>query len=92
MRAAEVIHQPDRRRFVIALDEGEAVLEYRLSQPGGPGATVDFSRTYVPPPQRGKGLAEALVRRGLKWARDEGYEVEASCWYVAKFLRHGRRA
>lgn len=75
-------HHQQARKFTLREQDDEAVLQYRLS----PGA-VDFTQTYVPPHLRGKGLAELLVRHGIKWAREQGYEIHASCWYVARFLR-----
>lgn len=86
----EVRHDRDAQRFTLSAAGDEAVLQYRLSanekntsQP----ATVDFTHTYVPPKLRGQGLAETLVRHGLAWAKQQGFRVEASCWYVGKFLR-----
>jgi len=78
-----VEHQQDKQRFVIPVDGHEAVLEYRLD-----GKHIDFNRTYVPDELRGKGLAERLVRHGLKWAKAQDYEIQASCWYVQKFLKN----
>ncbi len=82
----EVQHLVKDHKFVINRDGGEAVLAYRLSGQGDK-ASVNFYSTYVPPDLRGKGLAEKLVRSGLHWAREQGFHIEASCWYVAKFLR-----
>ncbi len=83
---ADVQHLANAHKFVIQKDGDEAVLAYRLSGAGDkPG--VNFYSTYVPPAFRGQGLAEKLVRSGLAWAKEEGLQVEASCWYVAKFLR-----
>lgn len=59
-------HQQDKQRFIIPVDGYEAVLEYQLS-----GKNIDFSRTFVPNELRGKGLAERLVRHGLKWAKSK---------------------
>ncbi|WP_039913616.1 GNAT family N-acetyltransferase [Cellvibrio mixtus] len=84
---AEVQHLPGQHKFVIQQDgEEDAVLAYRLSTQGDK-ASVDFYSTYVPPALRGKGLAEKLVYCGLKWAKEQGFHIEASCWYVAKFIR-----
>lgn len=58
------------------------MLEYRLN-----GQHIDFNRTFVPDELRGKGLAERLVRHGLKWAKAQDFEIAASCWYVQKFLK-----
>lgn len=74
-------HQPDQQRFVLIKDGQECVLDYRLS-----GKQIDFTHTYVPFRLRGQGLAEVLVAAGLQWARAQGYELSASCWYVQKFL------
>lgn len=79
----DVIHQPEQARFIVMLGEQEARLEYNLL----PRRGIDFTFTYVPEPLRGRGIAEKLVRTGLAWAREQGFEIEASCWYVRRFLR-----
>lgn len=88
MPAIPVEHHPQRHRFVVDTDGRESILQYRLLGPDAdhPRA-VDFTRTYVPEELRGQGIAEALVRHGLSWARAQNYEIQASCWYVQKFLR-----
>ncbi|MCV6613484.1 MAG: N-acetyltransferase [Cellvibrionaceae bacterium] len=73
--------QLDSCRFIIP--GTEAVLEYQLDSKGD---SVDFSRTYVPDAMRGSGAAQALVGAGLRWARGQELKIEASCWYVEKFL------
>lgn len=80
--SADIRHHPQAQKFTVEEQGQEAVLQYRLS-PGN----IDFTRTYVPEHLRGKGLAESLVRHGLKWAREQGYDIHASCWYVGKFIR-----
>ncbi|MAD45270.1 MAG: GNAT family N-acetyltransferase [Oceanospirillaceae bacterium] len=77
----QIEHQPAQSRFVLRRDNKECVLDYRLS-----GAWIDFTHTYVPFALRGQGLAEALVKEGLAWARAQNYQLTASCWYVQKFL------
>jgi predicted GNAT family acetyltransferase len=81
------VHQPELHRFVARIDGDEAVLEYRLLPDNG----VDFTRTFVPEALRGVGVAEKLVRTGIAWARDHDYVMQASCWYVARFLKRGRK-
>ncbi|PIP79398.1 MAG: N-acetyltransferase [Gammaproteobacteria bacterium CG22_combo_CG10-13_8_21_14_all_40_8] len=82
MQSHTVEHQPQQSRFLVKLDSEEAVLQYELTN----DTSVDFYRTYVPDSGRGQGIAEKLVRAGLAWAKEKGYKVEASCWYVKKFL------
>jgi len=83
----DVQHDPDKQYFSIELDHTSAVLEYKLilDEEGGK-VGVDFTRTYVPPEFRGQGHAEALVKQGLDWAKQQGLKVQASCWYVRGFL------
>jgi uncharacterized protein len=89
MMQKTIEHHPREHRFTVATGGEPAVLEYRLlnptstSDPGG----VDFTYTYVPSAYRGQGIAEAMVRHGFRWAKDQGFQVQASCWYAAKFLR-----
>lgn len=84
-----VQHEPDAHRFTVTTGGEPAVLDYQLlpSTDGGTATTVDFTSTYVPAEYRGQGIAEALVRHGLRWANEQGYNIQASCWYAAKFLR-----
>lgn len=83
---ADVQHLSQQHKFIIQQDAGEAVLAYRLFIQNDQPA-VDFYSTYVPPEFRGKGLAEKLVRCGLAWAKEQHFQIHASCWYVAKFIR-----
>jgi predicted GNAT family acetyltransferase len=75
-------HQPSQHRFVMTEAGVDAVLDYALR-----GNQIDFTHTYVPESLRGRGIAEQLVRAGLAWAREQDYQIEASCWYVDKFLK-----
>lgn len=77
-----VEHQPDQQRFIIEQDGNTCVLDYVRR-----GDTVNFTHTYVPFRLRGKGLAELLVEEALRWADGESLRKEASCWYVAKYLK-----
>lgn len=82
-----VIHQADKQRFVAVLEGQECVLDYRLL----PNHGVDFTRTFVPVALRGQGIAEKLVRTGIGWAREQAFEITASCWYVSRFLKRGKQ-
>ena len=82
-----ITHQPELQRFMSRVDDEEAVLEYRLL----PDSGIDFTRTYLPETLRGQGIAEKLVRTGIAWAGEQEYEIQASCWYVRRFLKRGRK-
>ena len=62
-------------RYVIHGESGESEMTYSLAD----GKTMIIGHTYVPPSMRGKGLAEALVRRGIEGARKEGGKIMALC-------------
>ena len=83
MTQLDISHQPELSRFLVRIDDEESVLEYRMLS----ARAVDFTRTFVPEALRGQGIAEKLVRTGLAWARDQGFQMQASCWYVRRFLR-----
>lgn len=90
MNRPEIIHEPENNRFIVPFDDEPATLKYKLQNPDGRdtgGSVIDFTSTYVPPQHRNTGVGEALVRRGLEWAKKQDYEIKASCWYVGKFLR-----
>lgn len=74
-------HQPDQQRFIADVEGQLARLEYRLH-----GQSITFTSTYVPVSLRGQGYAEKLVETGLSWARQQGYDISTTCWYVAKHL------
>lgn len=83
----KVQHLEDQHRFVVLVSGLESVLEYRFLEQG----QVDFMRTFVPEELRGRGIAEKLVRTGIAWAKDQGYEMQASCWYARLFLDRKQR-
>ncbi|QYK01360.1 GNAT family N-acetyltransferase [Shewanella psychrotolerans] len=81
MTEIAIAHHAKQQQFVIEIEGEQAVLEYHLQDD-----QIDFSRTYVPETLRGKGLAERLVAHGLRWAKEQQYQITASCWYVQKFI------
>lgn len=77
-----VTHNEQASRYEIALDGFVAVAEYELQD----GRQI-FTHTLVPPQLRGRGLAEALVRRALDDARAAGRKVVPACSYVDVFIQ-----
>jgi predicted GNAT family acetyltransferase len=78
-----VEHDTAGRRFVARLDGHEGELLYGEFGEG----IVDLQHTEVPRALQGKGVADALVRAALAWAREQGYRVVATCPYVQRWLR-----
>ncbi len=77
-----VVHEPERRRFTIALDEGSAVLEYRTID----STTLDYYHTFVPPAVRGRGLASELTAFALRYALERHLRVVPTCPFVAAYI------
>jgi uncharacterized protein len=78
-----VEHDPEHSRFVVRLPGGEAELLYA---PFGDDV-LDLQHTEVPPSGQGKGVADALIRAALAYAREHGMRVMATCPYVQSWLR-----
>jgi predicted GNAT family acetyltransferase len=78
-----VEHDSIAHRFSLAAPSGTARLLYA---PSGSGI-IEYYSTYVPPADRGQGLAGQLVEAAVKYARAEGLRIIPSCWYVAQWLR-----
>lgn len=83
----EIEHRPDEQRFVAEVEGRTSFLRYVPVDE----STLDFATTWVHPELRGRRIGEQLVRRGLEYARDEGYRVVPSCWFVGTVLRRARQ-
>jgi predicted GNAT family acetyltransferase len=78
-----VEHDTTSRRFTVAGSSGTAMLAYA---PAG-SDILELYSTFVPPGDRGRGIAERLVRAAVEYARAEGFRIIPSCWYVAQWIR-----
>jgi uncharacterized protein len=79
----EIEHDAAGRRFFTELPSGTALLVYAPASEG----VMDFYSTFVPPGERGRGVAGRLVEAGLAWARAEGVHIIPTCWFVAQWIR-----
>ena len=79
----EVQHDPERSRFFLPLADGDAELDDAPFSED----VLDLQHTEVPPAGRGTGIADALVRAALAYAREQGMRVMATCPYARTWLR-----
>jgi uncharacterized protein len=70
-----VQHDLQHSRFIIPLDRGEAELVYALV---GDDA-IDLQHTGVPASDRNRGVADALVRKAMAYAREHELRVIPTC-------------
>ena len=81
--AAPVVeHDAARNRFTVSVDGHTSVAEYRRD-----GGVLCLTHTEVPQALEGRGLAAALVREALVFARREGLKVEPLCSYAAGYMQ-----
>jgi predicted GNAT family acetyltransferase len=78
----QIDHIHAQGRFVARLPEGDAVLRYRMAG----DRLMDIQSTVVPAAARGRGVGGALVEGALAYAREKGYTVRPSCWYVETWV------
>jgi hypothetical protein len=79
----EVHHDTEKGKFYTTLDGKEAKMTYKKVD----DATLVYDHTFVPGELRGKGVAGAVVKTALEWAREQGYKVVPGCSYVRSYLK-----
>jgi predicted GNAT family acetyltransferase len=78
------VHDAGHERWTVALEGQLALLEYTVD-----GGVMTIRHTEVPEALGGRGIAGALVRAALDFARAEGYRVRPACEYAAAWMaRH----
>jgi predicted GNAT family acetyltransferase len=79
---AQVHDNPTRSRFEMTTPAGLAIADYRIS-----GSIMTIYHTEVPVPLRGQGHGARLVIGALRQARQKGYKVVPSCWFVRDVMQ-----
>ena len=78
-------HAVDDMQFVCVHQGVRSVLRYEDAGP----TVLDYTSTFVPPEVRHRGVGSRLVQHALDYARDGGFTIRPSCWFVAEFIeRH----
>lgn len=77
-----VIRNEPASRFEASVDGQLAICDYRLQ-----GRTLVLPHTVVPAALQGRGIAAELVKAALAWAREQGFQVEPWCSYVASYMQ-----
>lgn len=77
----DVVNNRDAGRFEVTLDGEQAIADYRITRGG-----IVFSHTETPDAFRGRGVAGALAREGLKFARELDLKVIPLCSFFAGYI------
>ena len=76
------VHEPAGNRFSVSGEGVTAVVEYTID-----GDVMTILHTLVPEALGGRGVAGALVRAALDFARSEGLRVRPTCSYADAWMR-----
>ena len=77
-----VIDNKERSRFEVALDGEFAHVDYRWHK-----GKMAIMHTEVPAAYEGKGIAAAMVKHVLGYARKEGLKILVYCPYTAMYIK-----
>ena len=78
----EVIHDIEKQKFFVVIDDLESHLEYVKVE-----NVLNLNYTYVPSELRGKGIAGKIVKEALTYGKDNKLKIIPSCSYVADYIR-----
>jgi hypothetical protein len=78
----DVVDNPDKSRFEMALPGGMAFATYRRS-----GDVLLVPHTEVPRSAEGQGYGSALMKGVLEHARAHGLKVRPLCSFAADYMR-----
>lgn len=75
-------HNEAAERFEYESEGVIAYIQYDLFD-----KVMDLTHTIVPGSLEGRGLGGMLVKHALEYARENGYKVKPTCWFVDKFIK-----
>lgn len=82
----EVVNNRHESRFEVALPGGDMAFADYVLTPG----KVTFPHTVVPAAHEGRGIASAIAKASLDWARAEGLMVVPQCSFYAAYMKSNR--
>ena len=82
MNKVLVTNNEIQQQFEISMDGELATLQYRFYK-----TDIALMHTEVPEKLSGRGLASALAKYGLEWAKEHNKKVMVYCPFVASYLK-----
>lgn len=79
----EIIHNESENCFETTVDSFVAKVIYTLSD----NKVMDVTGTYVPNELGGKGIAAALTKYVLEYAREQKWKVKPICSYTVAYMK-----
>jgi predicted GNAT family acetyltransferase len=82
----QIRHEPERGHFVAEAEGTTSYVRYVLD-----GDALNLISTFVDPAVRGRYVGEKLVKAALEYARESGYRVIPTCWFVEAVVRRHKQ-
>lgn len=79
----EIIHIPERKRFIAEYDGEVAWVEYVIHH-----NNFNITHTFVPTAINGRGIAGTLVRMAYTYALEHNMKLQATCPYAVRWLHN----
>jgi len=83
MDNAPITDNPEKKRFELAVNDQQAILEYVRQDPH----TVALTHTEVPPQLEGQGVGSRLVKGVLEHLDANGQMMVPLCGFVQAYLK-----
>ncbi len=80
-------HHVAERSFVATVEGSLCRLDYTVSDTEASGRLMTITHTLVPAALEGRGMASALVKAALDFARSEHWHVVPACSYAEAWIR-----
>jgi predicted GNAT family acetyltransferase len=78
----EIINNTKQQQFEVTENNKLAILVYRFYK-----NDIALMHTEVPAALSGKGIASALAKHALEWAKEHNKKVMVYCPFVASYLK-----
>ena len=82
----EIRHEPERARFIAEAEGTRSYVRYVLDRD-----VLDLTSTFVDPAVRGRYVGEKLVKAALDYARENGFRVIPTCWFVETVVKRHKQ-
>ena len=78
----DIQHDAANSRFFTVVDGLQCEVDYQLA-----GTRMSVNHTRVPVQLEGRGIAAAMVKQMLEWAKSQDLQVVPVCSYVSAYLQ-----
>ncbi|MGM0377518.1 MAG: GNAT family N-acetyltransferase [Bacteroidota bacterium] len=83
MEPKEIIHNQEKQRFELPIEDHKAMLSYNPVQPD----LWSLNHTFVPGQLEGRGIGSELVRHVLTHCRNHDIRIIPKCPFIDAYIR-----